>query len=66
MKRHTCIICKAKRYSKNMKPCLVSSWVCCTDKHYCCDDVEIVAAENILSDLRKLKKINVKHILGGR
>jgi len=49
-----------------MKPCLVSSWVCCTDKYNCCDDIELVSAENILIDLRKLKKINVKHILGGR
>jgi hypothetical protein len=66
MKRHTCIICGRKRYESKMKPVLTSSWVCCTDKYNCCDDIEIVSAENILSDLKKLRKINIKHIIGYR
>lgn len=63
-KRHTCIICGKKRYSRFMKMVLVSSWVCNDSK--CLQHHDIKLSEKIRSDIQKLKKVNIKHIIGGR
>lgn len=65
-KRHTCIICKRKRYERYMKPILFSSWVC-KDEYYlqvCSDTEEIRIAERIREDLKKMRFIKVQHIIG--
>jgi hypothetical protein len=67
-KRHTCIICKRKRYELYMKQVLFSSWAC-KDKYYfqvCSSHSEIRLAEKIREDLKKLKIINIKHIVSSR
>jgi hypothetical protein len=64
--RHTCIICKRKRYERYMKRVLINSWVC-TDKYhlqYCCDNKEIRIAEKIKEELKKLNHIKIQHIIG--
>ncbi|WP_321777786.1 hypothetical protein [Sulfurimonas sp.] len=65
-KRHTCIICKRKRYEYYMKSVLKSSWACKDKYHfqYCCDNKEIEIAENIRQELKKLKFIKIQHIIG--
>ncbi len=65
-KRHTCVICGRKRYERNMRKILNSSWVC-TDKYHlevCCDNKEIRIAEKIREQLKELKHINIRHIVG--
>jgi len=65
-KRHTCIICKRKRYEHNMKQVLFNSWACKDKYHFqvCCDNSEIRIAEKIREDLKKLKHIKIQHITG--
>ena len=61
--RHTCVICKKKRYEKKMTKVLVSSWACnCTSFFKnCCDDEEIIIGTEIINKILKLKKIGLKH-----
>lgn len=63
-KRHTCIICKRKRYERNMTKVLVDSWACKDTYYfkYCCDNEEIRIAENMLIDFKKFKHVKIKHL----
>ena len=65
-KRHTCIICKRKRYEIYMKSVLSSSWVCKDEYHFqvCSDNEELRIAERIREDLKKMKFIKIQHIVG--
>ena len=65
-KRHTCIICKRKRYERNMKKVLMSSWACKDEYHFqvCCDNKDIKIAEHIKEELKKLKHLKIQHIVG--
>jgi len=65
-KRHTCIICKRKRYEIFMKEILVSSWVCTDEyKHkFCSDNEEIKIAVEFKKKFDKFKYINVRHLVG--
>lgn len=63
-KRHTCIICKRKRYERNMKNVFGSSWAC-TDKYYfqtCYVHNDIYLAKKIIEDIKKLTVLSYAHI----
>jgi hypothetical protein len=64
-RRHTCIICKKKRYESKMKKVLVNSWACRylerNMNSYCYEHKEIKIGEKILEDLKKFKIIKIKH-----
>ena len=47
-----------------MKTVLVSSWVCNNAK--CSQHHDVKLSEKIRTDIQKLKKVNIKHIIGGR
>ena len=61
--RHTCVICKKKRYERYMTKVLVSSWACKDGSFFgnCCDHNEIIKGQEILDALSKFKKIKLKH-----
>ena len=59
MKRHTCIICKKKRYENRMTKVLTTSWAC-NDK--CIDHKDIEIAIKIKILYRQLKVLNRQHI----
>lgn len=64
MKRHTCIICKRKRYEMYMKNVFYNSWAC-KDKYffqYCCDNKEIHEAKIIIDKLKTFKYISLSHL----
>jgi len=61
--RHTCIICKRKRYELKMKKVFLSSWAC-SDPFYsqnCSNHPEIKQANIILQQLKGFKHITLKH-----
>ncbi len=60
MKRHTCIICKMKRYEINMKTVLERSWVC-KDKN-CHKHKDIPIGEEIIRLYKKLKIVCRPHL----
>jgi len=71
MKRHTCIICGRKRYQVFMKNVFSNSWACekSDSKFYftpCYCHSDIILAQKILLDLKKLKILTNKHLLGVR
>lgn len=64
-KRHTCIICKRKRYEHNMKKVLINSWAC-IDKYYfqyCIDNKEIIETQKFINLLKTFKFIKKTHLL---
>jgi len=71
MKRHTCIICGQKRNEFYMTNVFANSWACeIVNRNKfifpCTDNKEIRIAKQIILDLKKLKKINIRHIVGGK
>ena len=71
MKRHTCIICGRKRNEHYMINVFANSWACEKNDFKfilppCYVDSEIRIAKQIILDLKKLKKINIRHIVGGK
>lgn len=61
--RHTCIICKRKRYTEKMKKVFLNSWVC-EDSKECSAHSDIEIAKKIIELYKKLKKLNKMHIFG--
>ncbi len=61
MKRHTCVICKKKRYEDRMKKVFISSWVCLNT---CENNEDIKTGKKIKELISQLKKINIKHLTG--
>lgn len=67
-KRHTCIICGKKRFEYRMSNVFGNSWACrVNDSHFisftCVDHSDISYSRRILSDLKKLQCINIKHLV---
>lgn len=63
MKRHTCIICKRKRYFDRMERAFLNSYVC-SDNLVCRENEEIKIAKEIIGLSNKLKKVNKVHLFG--
>lgn len=62
MKRHTCVICKKKRYTGFMKKAFSHSWVCANG--ICENHKDIVAIKKIIKLYRDLEKVTKVHIFG--
>jgi len=67
MKRHTCIICGAKRYEEHMKNVFGNSWACAKSKYYfqssvCCEHEEIKDAIKVKEIVKNWKHLNYKHL----
>jgi len=62
MTRHTCIVCKRKRYSKNMISVIRKSWACADTDCFLNENIEI--GKKILSLYEKLDKriLNKSHL----
>lgn len=63
MNRHTCIICKRKRYANKMEKAFLNSYVC-NDNLECKQNKEIEIGKQIIVLYGKLKKINKMHLFG--
>jgi len=62
MKRHTCIICKKKRYEDKMSKIFeIGGWAC---KDKCEEHKDIEIGINIIMLHKKLKKINYRYLFG--
>lgn len=63
MNRHTCIICKKKRYADRMEKVFLNSYVC-NDKIECKENEEIKISKEIIGLYKKLKIVNRSHLFG--
>ena len=66
-KRHTCIICKSKRYEINMNNVFGNSWACVKPRYYFSDSTcfyhgDIKLFIKIIEDVKKLKILKLSYL----
>lgn len=61
MSRHTCVICKTKRYEYSMQRVFGSSWACSSPRS-CFKHPDILIILKITKDINKLQILNLSHL----
>ena len=68
-KRHTCIICKKKRYEENMKNVFLNSWACSVNiymsylDYMCYEHNDIRLVKKILELKSQLKVVSLNNYI---